>query len=154
MKPELVLVPFVTGLLCGCAAIKTSKADLNRPPQGVRVYPPAVYLFVDQTHGSQYVVVPDYSRAYDVKPRTFFAQQGFGLELSDGVLTKYSGNQDTTGPLSLLQRSAELGAGAVGVSVSQVSLPGNFGYADGVYRLNPESGAFERVEPPKPSGAR
>ena len=154
MKPKLVLVPFLAALLCGCTSIKTSKADLNHPPQGVRVYPPAVYLFVDKEHGSQYVVGPDYRRAYDVKPRTVFAQQGFGLELSDGVLTKYAGNQDTTGPLSLLQRGMEVGARAAGVSVSQVNLPGNFGYPDGVYRLNPDTGAFERIEPPRLSGAQ
>jgi hypothetical protein len=152
MKRKLVTLPFAACLLCGCAAIKTSPADLSQPPQGVRVYPPAVYLFVDKAHGSQYVVAPDYRRAYDVKPRTFFAQQAFGLELSDGVLARYSGDQDTTGPLSLLQRGVEVGARAAGVAVSQVNLPGSFGYPDGVYRLNPDSGLFERVEPPKPPG--
>jgi hypothetical protein len=149
MKPQFVLIPLAAGLLCGCAAIKTSKADLNQPPQGVRVYPPAVYLFVDKARGSQYVVAPDYSRAYDVKPRTFFAKQEFGVELNDGVLGKYSGNQDTTGPLSLLQRGAELGASAGGVAVSQVNLPGNFGFPDGLYKLNPDTGRFERIEPPQ-----
>lgn len=152
MKCNFVALPFAACLLCGCAAVKTSKADLAQAPQGVRVYPPALYLFVDKAHGSQYVVAPDYRRAYDVKPRTFFAQQAFGLELSDGVLSRYSGDQDTTGPLSLLQRGVEVGARAAGVSVSQVNLPGNFGFPDGVYRLNPETGRFERIEPPPPAG--
>jgi hypothetical protein len=149
MKTQFLTSSWLAVLCCGCTAIKTSKADLNQAPDGVRVYPPAVYLFVDKAHGSQYVVAPDYSRAYDVKPRTLFAQQGFGVELNDGLLTKYSGSQDTTGPLSILQRGAELGARAAGVSVSQVNLPGNFGYADGIYRLNPDTGRFERIEPPQ-----
>jgi hypothetical protein len=149
MKHRLVLTPLIAGLLCGCAAIKTSKADLNQAPRGVRVYPPAIYLFVDKAHGSQYVVAPDYSRAYDVKPLTVFTKQEFGVELNDGILGKYSGNQDTTGPLSFLQRGAELGARAGGVSVSQVNLPGSFGYADGIYKLNPDTGRFERIEPPQ-----
>lgn len=149
MKRNLLVVPFIAFLLCGCAAIKTSKANLNQAPQGVRVYAPAIYLFVDKARGSQYVVAPDYSRAYDVKPRTIFAKQDFGVELNDGILAKYSGSQETTGLLSFLQRGAELGARAAGISVSQVSLPGNFGYSDGIYRLNPETGRFERIEPPQ-----
>lgn len=149
MKSSLVLISCLAGLACGCAAIKTSKANLNEAPRGVRVYPPAVYLFVDKARGSQYVVAPDYSRAYDVKPLTVFARQDFGLELNDGVLAQYSGNQDTTGPLSFLQKGTELGAKAAGVSVSQVNLPGNFGFPDGLYKLNPDTGRFDRVEPPK-----
>ena len=149
MKPNIVLIVCLAGLLCGCAAIKTTKASLNEAPRGVRVYPPAVYLFVDKVHGSQYVVAPDYSRAYDVKPLTVFARQDFELELNDGVLGKYSGNQDTTLPLSVIQRASELGAKLAGVAASQVNLPGNFGFPDGVYRLDPQSGRFERVETPQ-----
>ena len=149
MKRILFLSACAAGLLCGCTAIRTHPANLNEPPRGVRVYPPAVYLFVDKTRGSQYVVAPDYRRAYDVKPVTLFAKQDFGVELNDGILAKYSGGQDTLAILSFLQRGAELGAKAAGVAVSQVSLPGNFGFPDGVYRLNPETGEFERIEPPK-----
>ena len=149
MKTNLVLIACLAGLLCGCAAIKTSKANLNEAPRGVRGYAPAIYLFVDKARGSQYVVAPDYSRAYDVKPLTVFAKQDFELQLNDGVLAKYSGSQDTTGPLSLLQTGAQLGAKAAGVSVSQVNLPGNFGFPDGVFKLNPDTGRFERVEPPQ-----
>jgi hypothetical protein len=148
MKIDHLLIPFLTGLLCGCTAIKTSKSNLNEAPRGVRVYPPAIYLFVDKARGSQYVVAPDYSRAYDVKPITVFARQDFAVELNDGVLASYLGNQDTTGPLSLIQKGVALGAKATGVSVSQVNLPGNFGLPDGIYKLNPETGRFERVEPP------
>jgi hypothetical protein len=144
----LVIAPLAAFLLCGCTSIKTSTARLDKPPRGVRVYPPAVYLFVDKARGSQYVVAPDYSRAYDVRPLTVFAQQDFGVELTDGVLSRYSGNQATTGPLAFLQKSSELGARAAGVAVSQVNLPGNFGYPDGIYRLNPQTGVFDRIEPP------
>lgn len=146
MKIKILVVPIVTALLCGCAAIKTSKADLSQAPKGVRVYPPAVYLFVDKARGSQYVVAPDYSRAYDVRPRTLFSSQKFGVELNDGVLTKYSGDQDTTAILSFFQSAGETASKAAGMAVSQVSLPGNFGFPDGVYRLNPDNGKFERVQ--------
>ena len=146
---HLLVLPLLLPLLAGCTMIKTSKAQLDKPPRGVRVYPPAVYLFVDKARGSQYVVAPDYSRAYDVRPITVFAKQDFDVTLNDGVLGKYSGGQDTTGPLSFLQRGTELGARAAGVSVSQVSLPGNFGFPDGIYKLNPATGRFERVEPPQ-----
>jgi hypothetical protein len=149
MKNRCVPIICLAGCLCGCTAIKTSKANLEEPPKGVRVYPPAVYLFVDKTRGSQYVVAPDYRRAYDVRPVTVFAKQDFGVEVNDGVLAKYSGSQDTLAILSFLQRGAELGAKAAGVSVSQVSLPGNFGFPDGIYRLNPVTGGFERLEPPQ-----
>jgi hypothetical protein len=149
MKNRSVPIICLAACLCGCTAIRTSKANLEEPPKGVRVYPPAVYLFVDKARGSQYVVAPDYRRAYDVRPVTVFAKQDFGVEVNDGVLAKYSGSQDTLAILSFLQRGAELGAKAAGVSVSQVSLPGNFGFPDGVYRLNPTTGGFERLEPPQ-----
>ena len=149
MNRQLLLSGCVAGLLCGCTAIRTNPANLNEAPRGVRVYPPAVYLFVDKARGSQYVVAPDYRRAYDVKPVTLFAKQDFGVELNDGILAKYSGGQDTLAILSFLQRGAEIGAKAAGVAVSQVSLPGSFGFPDGVYRLNPETSEFERIEPPK-----
>ena len=146
MKTKLLLAPCLVALVSGCAAIKTSKADLSQAPKGVRVYPPAVYLFVDKAHGSQYVVAPDYSRAYDVRPRTFFSSQKFGVELNDGVLAKYSGDQDTTSILTFFAQAGETASKAAGIAVSQVSLPGNFGLADGIYRLNPETGRFERVQ--------
>jgi len=149
MKISTLTAACAAVLLCGCAAIKTTRSSLNEPPRGVRVYPPAVYLFVDHARGSQYVVAPDYSRAYDVRPVTVFAKNTFELDFNDGVLAKYNGSQDTTGPLSLLQTGSQLGALAAGVPVSQVSLPGNFGFPDGVFRLNPETGRFERVEAPQ-----
>jgi hypothetical protein len=149
MKTKLLLIPCLACLLSGCAAIKTSKADLNAPPKGVRVYPPAIYLFVDSVRGSQYIVAPDYSRAYDVRPCTVLSSQQFGVELNDGILSKYSGGQDTTAILSFLQHGMETGAKAAGVAVSQVNLPGTFGFSDGVYRLNPDSGKFERIPAPE-----
>ena len=145
MKIKLLLLPCFVSLLSGCAAIKTSKADLDQAPKGVRVYPPAVYLFVDKARGSQYVVAPDYHRAYDVRPCTFFSSQKFGVELNDGVLARYSGDQDTTSILTFFQNAGETASKAAGIAVSQVSLPGNFGLADGIYRLNPETDRFERV---------
>ena len=149
MKTRFLLIPCAAALLCGCASIKTTRADLSQAPKGVRVYPPAVYLFVDKARGSQYIVAPDFRRAYDVRPRTLFAAQQFGVELNDGVLAKYSGDQDTTAILSFFQHAGETAAKAAGVAVSQVNLPGNFGFPDGIYRLDPETGRFERVPPPE-----
>jgi hypothetical protein len=151
MKPNPlpIAAAVLAVLFCGCAGLKTTKASLNQPPEGVRVYPPAVYLFVDKAKGSQYVVGPDYSRAYDVKPRAILAKQDFSLEFNDGVLTKFMADQDTTGPLALMQHAADLGAKAAGSAVSQFNVPGNFGFPDGLYKLNPETGRFDRIEPPQ-----
>ena len=149
MKIQPLLILCLASLWTGCAAIKTSKADLSQAPTGVRVYPPAVYLFVDKARGSQYVVAPDYGRAYDVRPRTIFASQKFGVELNDGVLARYSGDQDTTSILTFFQHAGDTASKAAGIAVSQVSLPGNFGFPDGIYRLNPETDRFERVPAPE-----
>ena len=147
MKHALILMPCLASLLCGCAMIKTSTADLQQAPRGVRVYPPAVYLFVDAAKGSQYVVVPDYSRAYDVRPFTFLAKNSFGVELADGVLTKYTGDQDTSGFISFLSTAGQTAAKAAGVAVSQQSFAGTFGFTNGVYKLDPVTRKFERIGP-------
>jgi len=144
-----MLIPLASAalLLGGCAGIDTSKADLQRPPRGVRVYPPAIYLFVDSAKGSQYVVAPDYSRAYDVRPVTFLAKNAFSVDLTDGVLNKYSGDQDTSGFLSFLANAGQAAGKAAGSAVSQQSFAGTFGFTNGVYKLNPETQKFERIGP-------
>jgi hypothetical protein len=145
-KTILLLIPMAVSLLCGCAAIHTSKANLSQPPDGVRVYPPAVYLFVDKAKGSQYLVGPDFSAAYDVKPFTFLAKNSFSLELTDGVLSKYTGDQDTTAFISLLSSVGQAAAKAAGAAVSMQSLPGSFGLADGIYKFDPGSHKFEKIQ--------
>ncbi len=145
--PPLVLTASVASLLGGCAMINTSQADLRQAPKGVRVYPPAIYLFVDAAKGSQYVVAPDYSRAYDVRPSTFLAKNSFGVELTDGILSKYTGDQDTSGFIAFLSTAGQSAAKAAGAAVSQQSFAGTFGFTNGVYKLNPETQKFERVGP-------
>jgi hypothetical protein len=146
-KTILLMIPCVSLLFGGCACINTSKADLNKAPKGVRVYPPAVYLFVDKAKGSQYLTAPDYSKAYDIRPFTFLAKNSFSLELSDGVLSKYTGDQDTSGFIALLSTVGQSAAKAAGAAVSQQSMAGSFGLADGIYKLNPETQKFEKITP-------
>jgi hypothetical protein len=143
---KLLLVPLCFSMFCGCAAIHTSKAILSQAPDGVRVYPPAVYLFVDKTKGSQYLVGPDFSGAYDVKPFTLLAKNSFSLELTDGVLSKYTGDQDTTAFISFLSSVGQSAAKAAGAAVSMQSMPGSFGLADGIYKFNPVTSKFEKIQ--------
>src|SRR5262249_44069793 len=124
----------------------TSKANLAEAPNGVRVYPPAVYLFVDNVKGSQYLVGPDFSAAYDVKPVTFLAKNSFSLELSDGVLSKYTGDQDTSGFISFLTSAGQSAAKAAGAAVSMQSMPGSFGLANGIYKFDVASQTFKKIQ--------
>src|SRR5206468_3210193 len=65
-------------LFASCATVLTQKADLAKKPNGVRVYPPKVYLMVDTVEKKTTLAyLPDYSRAYDVLPVTIFAKQDF-----------------------------------------------------------------------------
>lgn len=137
-------------LLCltsfGCATFFVSKANLDQPPQGIRVYPPKLYLFVDQGQNKSHMLVaPDFERAYDVKPFTLFAKQDFSMEFStDGLLTKVVSNQDTTSILSLFQKAAELGAAAAGVGISKETYDGTFGLPTGVYEYR--EGKFHQIQ--------
>lgn len=102
---------------------------------------------MDSAKGSYYLTAPDYSRAYDIRPFTLLAKNSFSLELSDGVMTKYTGDQDTSGFISLLSTAGQSAAKAAGLSVSMQSLPGAFGFSNGVYRLDPKTQKFERIGP-------
>ncbi len=147
MKQSLMLTVIIgLSMLCGCAAIHTSKANLSDPPNGVRLYPPTIYLFVDKAKGSQYVVGPDFSGAYDVKPFTFLCKNSFGVELTDGVLSKYTGDQDTTAFITFLTSVGQSAAKAAGAAVSMSSMPGSFGLQDGIYRFNPSAQKFEKIQ--------
>lgn len=124
-----------------CATISTSKADLNEAPDGVRVYAPKVYLFVDGTSKkSRLEVLPDYDRAYDVKPVTILAKHDFKIELDDGRLKSLAANQDTTALLTFLGGVVEEAAGIAG-AVSGVSIDGTFGLAEGIYVMG-DDGVF------------
>ncbi len=87
MKTVLKLVPvIIIGLMCGCSTMVTDKVvDLDSAPKGVRIYPPKVYLMVDTVEKKTTLTyLPDYQRAYDVKPLAIFSKQDFKIELDEG----------------------------------------------------------------------
>ncbi len=132
--------------LTGCATVVTHKADLAKRPDGVRVYPPKVYLMVDTTERkSTLAYLPDYSRAYDVKPVTVLAKQDFKIELDEGQLKALTSDEDTTALLSFIKDSAALAAKAAGMGVSSSVINGTFGLESGIYCLS-DDGAFRRLK--------
>jgi hypothetical protein len=132
--------------ITGCATIVTKHPESpDKTPNGVRVYPPKVYLFVDKAaNESQLLVLPDYKHAYDIKPLTILAKQDFKIDVDDGIVKALTSNQDTTAFLTVLTKAAELGAKAAGIPVSKQTLKGTFGLDEGVYELNDE-GRFVRL---------
>jgi hypothetical protein len=131
--------------LTGCATLVTRQADLAKAPKGVRVYPPKVYLMVDAAEKkSTLAFLPDFARAYDVKPVSVFAKQDFEIEFSEGQLKSVTANQDTTAILSLFKEGANLAAKAAGVGVSSSTINGTFGLDSGVYALG-DDGAFRKL---------
>ena len=147
MRFPAVCFPFLAAVLltAGCARLVTTPAVPGEPPAGVRIYPPKVYLFVDQTKGqSQVVVLPDLESAYDLRPTAFLAKHDFRVELAEGRLETLTSNADTTAILTFLGGAAETAAGAVAArGVAAETLNGTFGLETGVYAV--EGGAFVRV---------
>jgi hypothetical protein len=136
----------------GCAMVSTSDVkDLNKAPNGVRVYAPKVYLLVDNATGGVPVkqttifILPDYKRAYDVNPTTIFAKQTFKVELEEGQLKTLETDQDTTAFLTFVKEAAQLAAKAAGVPVSQSVIAGTGGLPDGVYVLD-DDGTLRRYK--------
>jgi hypothetical protein len=124
----------------GCSGICTYRATKDGPVRGLRVYQPKVYLFVD-VKASKLVVLPDPDNAYDVKPWSIFAKTDITLKTTDGLPTEAGGNLDSTAGLALVQKVAELAAGAAkegAKAVSEQELPGNFGLAPGIYTFTPD----------------
>jgi len=145
-RTALSLIVLSSGLLAGCASVVTHKANLAEPPDGVRVYPPKVYLMVDTVEKKTTLAyLPDYGRAYDVKPVTILAKQDFKIELDEGQLKTLTSNQDTTTLLSFLKESAALAAKAAGAGVSSTVINGTFGLESGIYLLD-DDGAFRRLK--------
>ncbi len=125
--------------LTGCSTFATKKADLSQAPDGVRIYPPRVCLFVDETEKrSTLAYLPDYRRAYDIKPITVVAKQDFKVELEEGQLKVLTSNQDTTALLTFIKEAGTLAAKAAGVGVSAQVLNGTFGFKSGIYCMNDE----------------
>jgi hypothetical protein len=132
--------------VAGCATIITTKANPNENPNGIRVFPPRVYLFVDkEKEKSQLIYLPDYGRAYDIKPLTFLAKQDLTVEFGEGgQVAKFTANQDTTAIIELLKRAAELAAKGLGVPVAKEVIQSNLGLESGIYRLE-DDGTWVRV---------
>ena len=123
--------------LVGCATIRVNEAVAGKPPDGIRIYPPKVYLLVDTcAKKSRLMYAPDFANAYDVKPLTIFAKQDFTVELDEGQLKKLVSSQDTTAFLTFLQGAAEIAAKAFGTGVSSTSIDGTFGLADGIWMMD------------------
>ena len=126
----------------GCATIRTTKANLDEAPAGIRVYPPTVCLLVDTgTKKTTLAYLPDYSRAYDVRPVTLFAKQDLRLDLDEGQVKGVTVDQDTTAFLSFLKEAGTLAAKGAGVAVSSTVLNGTFGLHSGIYCLS-DQGRF------------
>ena len=141
-----IFLGVICGLACGCATILTEKADLTQTPAGIRVYPPKVYLLVDtEERRTTLAYLPDYTRAYDVKPLTFLAQQDFKIEVDEGQIKALTSNQDTTAFLTFLKEGATLAAKAAGVAVSSTVINGTFGLPSGIYRLD-DDGIFRPIQ--------
>ena len=135
----------VLALLAGCTTLVTRRANLDAPPQGVRIYPPRVYLLVDEEKPDATVLfyLPDYARAYDVKPVTFLARQDFKVELQDGQLKALTADQDTAPLLDLLGKTASAPL-LRGPAASAPGLGATYGLKTGIYRLD-DDGVFRPV---------
>ena len=129
-------------LLAGCTTLVTREACLDAPPQGVRIYPPRVYLLVDEERpeATALFFLPDYTRAYDVRPRTFLARQDFKVELQDGQLKSLTADQDTSPLLDLLGKAASAPLLRAPPAAS-AGLGGTYGLKTGIYRLG-DDGVF------------
>ena len=136
----------------GCATVITEKADLSSEPNGVRIYPPKVYLMVDENAGSTgkgqttLAYLPDFGKAYDVKPLTIFSKQDFKIELDEGQLKSLTSNQDTTSILTFFQGAAQLAAKAAGVGVSAQIINGTFGLTSGIYVLEDDGTTLQKIK--------
>jgi hypothetical protein len=133
-------------MLGACAYVEVHKANLDQPPNGIRVYEPKVYLFVDgDKKESTLIYAPNYQRAYDIKPVTILAKHDFDLEIEEGQLKKVTSNHDTTAILNFFQGAADVATKAAGVGVSSKTMGGTFGLAPGIYELQ-DDGNFKKKQ--------
>lgn len=135
----IAIVLFFT--ISGCATVLTEKANLQDSPDGVRIFPPKTYLFVNkEKKKTDIYILPDYANAYDIKPLTLVAKQTVNIEVSDsGILSKFSAEQDTTALIELIKTAADIAkeAGKSGAGMlTQNSIEGTFGLDDGIYVLS------------------
>jgi len=137
-------------LLSGCSTILSEKADLNKTSNGIRIFPPKIYFFVNNEQKTTYIyILPDSTNAYDVKPLTILAKQELTLEINEGMISKLTANQDTTAFIELIKLAAtkdakQSSAPAAG-ALTQNSIGGTFGLPDGIYVLS-ERGALSKIQ--------
>jgi hypothetical protein len=136
--------------LHGCASVSTTPADPKSPPDGIRVHPTRVYLFVDNEKSRSHVVyAPDPESAYDVKPTSFLAEHDFKLDIDAGQVKSLTSNANPAAVLALFREATDIAAGAgIGRGTTDTTLEGTFGLEDGIYVL--QNGRFEKVSPARP----
>jgi hypothetical protein len=140
MKLQQYSLILITLFLTSCATIVTNtveQKDLDKAPDGIRVYAPKLYLFVDATkHTSTIVNLPDYKRAYDIKPLTVFAKNDFNIKMEVGQVSDLTSNQDTTAFLEFIKGAAQMAVKAGGLPAALSTVDGDFGFKSGVYTLS------------------
>jgi len=146
----MLFLAMATAMIGACAEVSTTKVtDLASAPQGVRVYPPRIYLLVDNATGgvppkqTTVITLPDFRRAYDIKPTTILAKQNFKVELDDGLIKTLSTDQDTTGFLTFVKDIAQSAAKAAGLPMSASSINSTGGLPNGLYVLD-DDGTLRR----------
>jgi len=140
-----ILTVTVFFIVSGCSKLVVTPvgADLDKEPNGIRVYPPRVLLFV----GEKYSLIhyaPDYKRAYDIKPFTFFANQDFNIDVINGRIQSLTSNQDSLFTYSILS-NFEKDIGKAPITHGEtIQIEGTFGLAPGIYEMQP-SGEFKKI---------
>ncbi len=138
---QLFTIVTICLVMVGCATTLTNKANLAEEPDGVRIFPPKTYLFVNtKDNKTDIYLLPDYANAYDIKPLTIVAKQDFRVTVNDtGGLSEFATNQDTTAFVDLFKAAADVAksasAGGAG-ALTQNTINGTFGLEDGIYVLS------------------
>ena len=139
----LILMVWVINSGCSKLVVTPVGPDLDKKPEGIRVYPPRVLLFV----GEKYSLIhyaPDYKRAYDVKPFTFFANQDFNIDVVNGRIQSLTSNQDSLFTYSILsQFTKDIGKAPI-THGETIQIEGTFGLAPGIYEMQ-QSGEFKKI---------
>lgn len=147
----ILVVSFI--LTTGCSGLKITPAGVNTPPNGIRVYPPKTYLFVNDSGAGTIAYLPDYQNGYDIKPKAFLMKQEFTMKMTGGQITELTDNQDPTAVLALIQGVAQKAMEAVNpipVSADTISVK----LPPGIYVLNKETGNFDPILLNTPPGVQ
>ncbi|MBU4234037.1 MAG: hypothetical protein L6277_02050 [Desulfobacterales bacterium] len=169
MKNYITLISVV--LTCcliniSCSTLVISKAVADKEPNGIRVYPPKIYLIIyekqellktstDKIVTQKFIKImtlPDMTKGYDIKPVSFLARNNFEISLSDGQLTNLKADLDTTAIINLLKSMVEKGAEVAKTSlVSEIEIEGSIKWESGMYEFDTKNGLFKFIQSPQPS---